>query len=45
MLWFSTPIRKLCFLSRGKNTPFDGKRYFGEIELTLVGGKTAYQAE
>ena len=33
------------FLSRGKNTPFDGKRYFGEIELTLVGGKTAYQAE
>ena len=32
------------FLSRGKNTPFDGKRYFGEIELTLVGGKTAYQA-
>ena len=33
------------FLSRGKNTPFDGKRYFGEIELTLVGGKAAYQAE
>ena len=31
------------FLSRGKNTPFDGKRYFGEIELTLVGGKAAYQ--
>ena len=31
------------FLSRGKNTPFDGKRYFGEIALTLVGGRTAYQ--
>ena len=31
------------FLSRGKNTPFDGKRYFGEIALTLVGGKAAYQ--
>ena len=32
------------FLSRGKNTPFDGKTYFGEIELTLVDGKAAYQA-
>ena len=32
------------FLSKGKNTPFDGKTYFGEIELTLVDGKTAYQA-
>ena len=31
------------FLSRGQNTPFDGKRYFGEIVLTLVGGRTAYQ--
>ena len=31
------------FLSKGKNTPFDGKRYCGEIELTLVGGKAAYQ--
>ena len=32
------------FLSKGKNTPFDGKTYFGEIELTLVDGKTGYQA-
>ena len=32
------------FLSKGKNTPFDGKTYAGEIELTLVDGKTAYQA-
>ena len=30
------------FLSRGKNTPFDGKTYKGEIKLTLVGGRTAY---
>lgn len=30
------------FLSKGRSTPFEGKRVFGKCLLTLVEGKTAY---
>ncbi len=31
------------FVSRGHNTPFDGKTYFGEVIATLVGGRIISQ--
>lgn len=31
------------FASRGKNTPFDGKKVYGRIEKTFVDGKLVYQ--
>ncbi len=31
------------FASKGKNTPFDGKRVYGRIETTIVDGKIVYQ--
>jgi dihydroorotase len=31
------------FASKGKNTPFNGKRVFGEIIMTLKGGKIVYE--
>lgn len=31
------------FLSKGKNTPFNGKTYKGAVALTVVGGKVAYR--
>ena len=30
------------FASKGKNTPFAGKKYKGVIEYTIVGGKVKY---
>ncbi|KOA18232.1 dihydroorotase [Clostridium homopropionicum DSM 5847] len=30
------------FLSKGKNTPFNGKKVFGEILITIKGGKVVY---
>ena len=33
------------FLSMGRATPFEGMHVFGEIQMTLVGGKTVYAAE
>ena len=32
------------FVSRGHNTPFDGRTYFGTVCATLVGGRVIYQA-
>lgn len=31
------------FASKGKNTPFDGKKVFGRIEKTFVDGKLVYE--
>ncbi|QGU94244.1 amidohydrolase family protein [Clostridium bovifaecis] len=32
------------FLSKGKNTPFDGKNVYGKILMTIKGGKTVYKS-
>ncbi len=32
------------FVSRGKNTPFHGKEYYGEVRMTIKGGKVVYKA-
>ncbi len=32
------------FLSKGKNTPFHGRKYFGEIQMTFFKGKLVYIA-
>lgn len=31
------------FLSKGKNTPFEGMKFFGEVLLTIKGGKILYK--
>ena len=33
------------FFSKGKNTPFEGKKVYGRIETTIVDGKIVYQFE
>ena len=33
------------FFSKGKNTPFEGKKVYGRIETTIVDGKIVYQLE
>ncbi|MDY0235214.1 MAG: dihydroorotase [Gudongella sp.] len=30
------------FLSKGKNTPFDGMEFFGEVQMTIKAGKIRY---
>ncbi len=35
-------VDKEKFASKGKNTPFDGKKYFGEVVMTIKGGKRIY---
>ena len=35
-------INKDTFASKGKNTPFDGKKYFGEVVMTIKSGKVIY---
>ena len=32
------------FVSRGKNTPFHGREYYGEVKMTIKGGKVVYKA-
>lgn len=44
------PDRKITvdaknFVSKGKNTPFDGKNYFGAVCMTMVDGKIIDQEE
>ena len=34
-----------AFVSRGHNTPFHGKNYFGEVCMTMVGGRVIYEEE
>lgn len=36
-------IDKNCFLSKGRNTPFHGKKVFGRILYTFVGGRMVYK--
>ncbi len=38
-------IDSRCFASKGKNTPFDGRKYFGEVITTIKGGKAVYMKE
>lgn len=33
------------FVSKGKNTPFNGWKVFGEVEITIVNGEIKYQKE
>lgn len=33
------------FLSKGKNTPFDGMKLWGQVQYTLVGGKIVWKNE
>lgn len=35
-------IEKDAFVSKGKNTPFDGKKVVGKVEYTIVGGNVVY---
>lgn len=30
------------FISKGKNTPFEGKEYYGEIKMTIKNGRVVY---
>lgn len=32
-----------AFESKGKNTPFDGYKVFGEVKYTILGGKVVYE--
>ena len=38
-------IDKEKFVSKSKNTPFDGRRVCGEVLMTVCGGEIAYAAE
>ncbi len=38
-------IDKNKFRSMGKNTPFHGRKVFGEVEMTICGGKIVYDAD
>ena len=38
-------IDKEKFASKGKNTPFHGKKYFGEVVMTIKGGKLIYSVQ
>ena len=37
-------VDKSTFVSKGKNTPFDGMELFGKVEKTYVGGELKYNA-
>lgn len=36
-------VEKATFVSKGKNTPFEGRKIWGEVCFTLVDGKIVYQ--
>lgn len=38
-------IDSMTFLSKGKNTPFNGWKVKGMVKATICGGKVAYQSE
>ena len=38
-------IDKNKFCSQGKNTPFHGRKVFGEVEMTICGGEIVYAAD
>ena len=35
-------VDRETFVSKGKNTPFHGKSYYGEVKVTIKGGKVVY---
>lgn len=35
-------VDKESFVSKGKNTPFHGRKYFGQVVMTIKGGKVIY---
>lgn len=37
-------IDPATFVSKGKNTPFGGKKVYGKVTCTICGGKVVYQA-
>ena len=37
-------ISKDSFFSKGKNTPFDGKKVRGMVKYTIVDGNVVYQS-
>lgn len=37
-------IDPATFVSKGKNTPFGGKKVYGKVTYTICGGKVVYQA-
>ena len=37
-----TKVDSSTFVSKGKNTPFHGREYYGEILATIKGGKVKY---
>jgi dihydroorotase len=38
-------IKAENYYSKGKNTPFTGKKVFGQTQLTFVAGQVVYQRE
>ena len=38
-------IDKNTFASKGRNTPFHGRKVHGRVMATIVDGKVVYQAE
>jgi len=38
-------IDKTAFASKGKNTPFDGKKVRGRVKYTIVSGRIVYRSE
>lgn len=38
-------IDKETFVSKSKNTPFDGRKVTGRVEMTIIGGDVVYQYE
>lgn len=36
-------VDKESFVSKGKNTPFHGMEYYGEVKFTIKGGRIVYQ--
>ncbi|CDI50570.1 dihydroorotase [Clostridium tetani] len=41
----SYKVNSHSFLSKGKNTPFEGKKLYGQIEKTIKNGKIIYNLE
>ena len=38
-------INAMSFASKGKNTPWHGRKVCGAVEMTIVGGKIVYTIE
>ncbi len=38
-------IDKNKFASKGRNTPFDGRKVTGKVKMTIVGGNIAYEEQ